>query len=278
MAHILVYLQRTALGLHPASALGLCLARDFADLKGATITALCAGDGGRLDPGIAAAAGRFGGDVLMYCGPEGLEEMSARLAPAHVLAPWTPEGLAAVQGLPGGPAIPRWIDRPRPRLDADSVTGIVAGALPWHHFDQALEPEYLGAVDAVPMPPWVPERAKVDGPPPMFSMLGNPPLRFVASSPLDETLVADLRRRGMQQAEPSDVARYTDGTFVWFLAGAGPLPEAITHSPPTCRVILMPGPDATFDPSWSGADVVVAGSWPEAVARIHEPLWRTPLA
>jgi hypothetical protein len=277
MAHILVYLQRTALGLHPASALGLNLARDIADLRGATVTALCAGDGGKLDTAVSAAAGRFGADVLMYCGPEGLEEMSARLRPVHVLAPWTPEGLAAVQGLPAGPAIPRWIEAPRPRAVADSVTGIVAGTLPWHHFDQALEPEYLGQVDAVPMPPWVAELGRSAEPPPVFRMLGEAPLRFIATEGLDSGFAAELTRRGMERAEPADVARFATGTFVWFLAGAGPLPDAITHSPPTCRVILLPGPDATFDPSWSGADLVVAGTWPEAVSRLHEPLWRNPL-
>lgn len=277
MAHILVYLQRTAFGLHPASALGLNLARDIADLKGATITALCAGDGGKLDAAISAAAGRFGADVLMYCGPEGLEEMSARLEPVHVIAPWTPEGLAAVQGLPAGPAIPRWIDAPKPRAVADSVTGIVAGTLPWHHFDQGLEPEYLGDVEAVPMAPWVAELAASEGPPPVFGMLGSPPLRFIATQGLDPGFAGELERRGMVRAEPADLSRHATGTFVWFQAGAGPLPEAITHAPPTCRVILLPGPDAAFDPSWSGADLVVAGTWPEAVGRLHEPLWRNPL-
>lgn len=276
MAHILVYLQRTPLGLHPASALGLCLARDLADLRGATVTALCAGDGGRLDAGIAAAAGRFGADVLMFCGPEGLEEMSDRLHPAHVLAPWTPEGLAAVQGLPAGPATPRWIDRPRPRIEADSVTGIVAGTLPWHHLVQTLEPEYLGAVDAVPMPPWVPELAKSCETPPVFGAMASP-MRFVATEGIDEGLAADLERRGMRRAEPSDLQRHASDTFVWFLAGAGPLPDAVTHAPPTCRILLLPGPDGELHPSWSGADLVMAGTWPEAAGRLHEPLWRNPL-
>ena len=66
MAHILVYLQRTPGGLHPASSVALCRARDIASERGATITAICRGDAGPLDKGVAAAASRFGADVLVW--------------------------------------------------------------------------------------------------------------------------------------------------------------------------------------------------------------------
>jgi hypothetical protein len=277
MAHLLVHLQRTSLGLHPASAAGLCLARDFADARGATVTALCAGDGKRLDEGIARAAGRFGADVLMFCGPEGLEEMAERLQPVHVLAPWTPEGLAALQGLPGGPAIPRWIDKERPRLEADSVSAIVSGALPWHHFDQVLEPEFLGAVDTVPMPPWV-SQFPPDRDVPVFAMLGPGPLRYLAPNGLPERVVDALHRHQMEKAEIADVERDPTGTFVWFGSDETRLPEVLGQRSPTARLVVLPGGDAGLDASWSGADLVVPGTWTEALGRLHEPLWRTAIA
>ena len=55
MAHIVVYLQRTPHGLHPASAVGLCWARDIASERGATVTAVCPGDAGEFDRATLAA-------------------------------------------------------------------------------------------------------------------------------------------------------------------------------------------------------------------------------
>ncbi len=278
MAHILVYLQRTSLGLHPGSAAALCLARDFADARGATVTALCAGDGGKLDQGITAAAGRFGADVLMYCGPEGLEEMTERLRPVHVLAPWTPEGLAAVQGLPGGPATARWVETERPRMEADTVTGVVSGALPWHHYAETLEPEFLGAVDAVPMPPWVASMTAMNRDVPVFSMIGPGPLRYLAPEGVGDRVAEELSAHKMESATLEDLERDPTGTFVWLGDGHGALPDALVHRSPTARLVLLPGEGARVDASWSGADLVVAGTWTEALGRLHEPLWRKAIA
>jgi hypothetical protein len=277
MAHVLVYLQRTSLGLHPASAAALCLARDFADARGATVTALCAGDGKTLDEGITTAAGRFGADVLMFCGPEGLEEMVDRLHPVHVLAPWTAEGLAAVQGLPSGPVVPRWIDRAPPRLEADAVTGVVAGTAPWHVFDQPLDPEFLGAVDTVPMPAWVSQTAALDREVPVFAMVGPGPLRFIAPHGVPDRVEALLTHHRMEAATVEDLERDAMGTFVWLGDGRAVLPDALTHRTPTARLVLLAGEGARVDPSWASADLVVAGTWTDALGRLHEPLWRTAI-
>ena len=64
MAHILVYAQRTPQGIHPASAAALCLARDIASDRGATITAVCPGDAGRADQFVIGAVSRYGADLL----------------------------------------------------------------------------------------------------------------------------------------------------------------------------------------------------------------------
>ena len=64
MAHILVYAQRTPQGIHPARAAALCLARDIASDRGATVTAVCPGDAGRADQFVIGAVSRYGADLL----------------------------------------------------------------------------------------------------------------------------------------------------------------------------------------------------------------------
>ena len=265
MAHILVYLQRTPQGLHPASAVALCLARDIGSERGATVTAICAGDAGPFDRGILAAASRFGADVTLFGGPHSFEDLQERLRPVHVLTPWTPEGLAAVQGLPAGPPVLRWVDRSDPPwAGADGITGVIAGTLPWHAFAEALEAEYAGDVDEVPMPPWVADNPQST--PPSFQIAADGPVGYVAPEALD----ADLRRRLEQLgAEPiglGQAAAMQNGTLLWLLPGAGHLPaEQLTRRAPGTRILLFPGPDARPDASWSTVDWVFSGPWPQAV-------------
>lgn len=282
MAHILVYLERTPDGLHPASAAGLCIARDIGSNRGATVTAVAPGDAGPLDAGVARAAGRFGADVLMFFARGGLDDLVSRLRPVHLLTPWTLEGLSAVQDLSLGPAIPRWIDEARPPgAGADTVTGLVAGTLPWHAFDQALEPEYLGRVDEVPLASWVRGRStEVEaGDAPGFAMVPERPLQFVAPEGMDGEVMRKLEQLGASRVGPTELADIAVGTTVlWFQPGAGPLGDELAARPPGCRAMVFPGPDAVFDPSWTHADLVVPGAWPEAVARLLEPLWRAALA
>ena len=103
MAHILVYVQRTPHGIHPASAVALCLARDLGSDFGATITAVCPGDAGKANYKVSRAAGRFGADNLLFAGPTGLGTLQKRLNPGLVLTPWTAEGVAIAEDLEGGP-------------------------------------------------------------------------------------------------------------------------------------------------------------------------------
>jgi hypothetical protein len=264
MAHILVYLQRTPQGLHPASAVGLCLARDIGSERGATVTAVCSGDAGALDRGVLAAATRFGADIVLFGGPRSIEDLHERLRPVHVLTPWTSEGLAAVQGLPSGPAVPRWLDRANPPwAGADAVTGIIAGTLPWHALTEPLEAEYAGDVDQVPLPTWVEacgDRVRT------FQIAGDDPVGYVASEPLEPDLRRGLEQLGATRATLDDVAKSESGTFVWLAPGAGHLcADPLGGRAPATRVVLLPGPDAKVDPSWSTVDWVFGGPWPNVL-------------
>ncbi|MBK6917021.1 MAG: hypothetical protein IPH07_06445 [Deltaproteobacteria bacterium] len=279
MAHILVYLQRTPQGLHPASAVALCLARDLGSERGATVTAMCAGDAGELDRAMVSAAGRHGADVMVFCGPGGIERLQQRLSPVHTLVPWTAEGIAAASGLVSGAAIPRWVDARRPDWGSpDATSGIVAGVLPWHDFDEQLEAEYQGDVDQVPMPAWVAEV-----PPPVGAggtdrlIIGEPQLRYVAPDAIDHELRAKLAAVGAKPTRVEDVALATIGHTLWLQPGAGPLPDALAHRGPGSRVLLLPGPDGTLDATWALADWVLPGAWPDVLAALQTPAWRRAL-
>jgi hypothetical protein len=269
MAHILVYLQRTPQGLHPASAAALCVARDIASERGATVTAIASGDAGAFDRGTLAAANRFGADIVMFGGPRSLDELQERLHPVHVLTPWTPEGIAAVQDLPGGPAVLRWLDRREPPwAGADAITGLVAGALPWHGFEETLEAEYAGDVDQAPLPDWIEaaaERVRASAAP-VFQIAGDEPIGYVAPDMLDPTLERRLQALGAERTRLEDIVGCDGGTYLLLAPGAGPIAEEhLVGRAPGTRVLLLPGPDANVDATWAGADWVFRGPWPDVV-------------
>ncbi|MCA9704721.1 MAG: hypothetical protein KDK70_02590 [Myxococcales bacterium] len=272
MAHILVYLQRTPGGLHPASAVALCRARDIASDRGATLTALCPGDAGTLDRGIAQAASRFGADILVFGGPRGLQGLLEQLNPVHVLVPWSREGLAAAEELPSGPAVPRWLSTPRHTWGgADAVTAVVAGTLPWHAFSESLEAEYQADVDEVSLPAWTSEAAPpVSEAAPVFTVLGEGSIRWLAPQSPDRSTVAALERLGATPAT-LDASPAEAGTLLWL--SAEPIPAAVAERPVTTRLLVLPGPDAGLDPSWTGAEWVLSGSRTAALDAIFASPW-----
>jgi len=277
MAHILVYLQRTPLGLHPASALALCIARDIGTNRGASVTALCPGDAGVLDEGISRAAARFGADIMVFFGPGGLADTVERLRPVHVLAPWTAEGLGAVGPLKLGPASPRWIRTARPPgAGADTVTGVIAGTTPWYALDATLDPEYLGNVDAARLPTWV-EGADTN-PRAGYGVTEGSPVHYVATRALDADLARTLDQLGAQAVAPEAVSTLPAGTLLWFTEGTGALPDAVQQRSVATRLIVLPDADAGVDQSWMHADLVIPGPWHEAIARLQQPQWSTTLA
>jgi hypothetical protein len=272
MAHILVYLQRTPDGLHPASAVALCVAREVASDRGASITAIAHGDAGTFDQGIVRACGHFGADTVVFAGPSGVANLHGRLNPVHVLTPWTVEGLAAVADLPQGPVTPRWITGGWPgHAELDAVTGVIAGRPPWYDLGSDLEPEYEGEVDAAELPTWVKALPK-DGPPASF-VFAAPPVFIHATKPLSPALADTLSQLGSQPLDPSHVARCDNGTILWFDGGGEGLPTAAGERGPAVRVILCPGPSGSCQPNWSLADWVLPGAWDQVVDQLQRPPW-----
>ena len=55
-------------------------------------------------------------------------------------------------------------------------------------------------------------------------------------------------------------------------------PEILRDRTVGARVMYFPGPDGQFNASWSAADWVVPGPWPEAIKQLHSDLWKPVLA
>jgi hypothetical protein len=215
---------------------------------------------------------------VLFSGPRGLEGVQERLNPVHVLVPWTNEGMAAAAGLPGGPVVPRWLERTNPPwASADAVTGVVAGVLPWHRFDHELEAEYEGDVDDANLPGWLHEAASraERGDAPTFQVGGDGPVGFVGPSSIDADTLSRLRSLG---AEPIDLRDDNHvGTQIVLAPEAGPLPEELAQPAPNSRVIVLPGPHGRCDASWSVADWVFPGPWPDVLDQLLDgPLENGP--
>jgi hypothetical protein len=292
MAHVLVLLERTPHGLHPAAAVGLCRARDVATEHGATVTALLIGDAGEADVPYARAAGRFGADQLLQTGPHGLKQLAERLQPVHVFVPYTASGLAAARDLPGGAPAPRWVTDVHERtFPGDTVSAVVAGLAPWHELKAELEPEFHADVGSAALPAW----ARADGAPQFHGIPGGP-LVVVGPAAVLTPVVAALASLGA-------LGIATDGDAPWAehpglaplgLTGAGdsgadtpPLgtlvalgSDALQHArvaerSPGVRLVVLAGEGTVaVEPSWLGAEVVLPGPCVEAARELLASPWR----
>ena len=270
MAHILVYAQRTPQGIHPASAAALCLARDIASDRGATITAVCPGDAGRADQFVIGAVSRYGADLLTFCGPAGMRPLQERLRPLVCFVPHTEEGLAAAETLAGGPTETTWLHDPAIEWDnLAAVTSIVAGTLPWYDLPTIIDAEYDNEASLVDLPPWI---SRLD------AQFGRGPLRYFAPHDLDAKTRASLQSLGARQAPAEYLEQHDSGTLLWFSNASSGLPDLLRGRGPGARLMYFPGADSPLHPSWTAADWVVPGEWPDAIKQLHSDLWKPALA
>lgn len=269
MAHILVYVQRTPHGIHPASAVALCLARDLGSDFGATITAVCPGDAGKANYKVARAAGRYGADNLLFAGPTGLVTLQKRLNPGLLLVPWTDEGVKIAEGLEGGPATPHLLHEPQPEWSSEElVSGIIAGAPPWYDLPTVLDADIESDAAEVALPEWAED---VDPP-----AAGG--LVYVAPADLDPLTRSNLALLGARPIGASEVTTLTSGTVLWLATEpAAPTAEAARRSA-AVRLLLFPGVSPRFHPNWAAADWVLPGLWPEATKQLHSEMWKLTLA
>jgi hypothetical protein len=270
MAHILVYVQRTPHGIHPASALALCLARDLGSEFGATITAVCPGDAGKANSRVCRATGRYGADALLFTGPDGLTTLHRRLNPGLILVPWTAEGLAVANKIPGDAgAVPHWLYEPQPEWSSDElVTGIIAGAQPWYDLPTVLDADIESDANAIECPPWA---SDLDPAP-------TSPLYYLAPPDLDPLTRSNLQSIGAQPVQEDQATSLSGGTLLLLDTAVDAPPPVIEARPPALRVILFPGATPRFHPRWALADWVIPGLWPEATRQLRSELWKLSLA
>jgi hypothetical protein len=268
MAHLLVYVQRTPYGIHPGSQVGLSMARDIASTRGASVTAVCAGDGGEFDGHVERQVSRFGGDLLFFVGPSGIASVHRRLLPRHVIAPWTREaistlGQAGLQGM-----TPRLIEGPGTDVNSlEPAVGVIAGTIPWRRCDPELvEAEYEGDVGDAPVPMWC---TQGDG-----NLASGGGLVYVAPPDLDDASRAALERLGAHPAPPDYAASHQRGTLLWLDAGPAGLPMSLAGRPAHTRVIVLPGSVRQAHDSWNMADWVFPGPWPEVIATLEDAQWQ----
>ncbi len=285
MAHIVVYLQRTARGLHPGSLVALCAARDMADARGASVLSLCLGDAGAYDDGTIVEASRSGTDQLVFLGPEAIPKLFRRLAPRAVFAPFTREAASVLAHAELPAMVPVHVEgHLSQKFSPDTVIGVVAGALPWHEAPLQIEPEYEADVTQVELAPWLREASESAAPP----QTEPPPIFYVAPEGLDSDTEAALQALGATPQDAADLGfNQPDSprraTILWFASDAPSLslPEQLHDRGPGVRLLVLiaeRAPDGGVDPSWETADLVLVGPHAETVGEFSKLAWKTMFA
>lgn len=278
MAHVVVYLQRTTRGLHPGSMVGLCLAREVADARGASVLSLCLGDAGAFDDRLVVEASRAGADQIVFLGPEGIQKLFRRLSPRHVFAPYTREAGSVLAQAGIGPMVGRFVEGPPPDVKKlEPVIGVVAGTLPWQQAPLQIEPEYEADVTQVELPDWL--VAAAEQATDLTTTIEQPPLLYAAPGvTLDEATKTALASLGAYAIAEDEHARYREGTLLWFDGAGKGLPGDLLDRSPGLRVILLPGigpAPSPIDPSWGMADFVLSGEWAAVVREFNGTAWKS---
>ncbi|PRQ03973.1 hypothetical protein [Enhygromyxa salina] len=288
MAHVVVYLQRTTRGPHPGSLVALCLARDVANARGASVLTLCLGDAGGFDDRLIVEASRCGADQIVFLGPEGIQKLFRRLSPRHVFAPYTREAGSVLAQAGIGPMVGRWIGGPADNPNKlEPVIGTIAGTLPWHQAPLHIEPEYEADVTQVELEDWLVTAAEqaadlsttAEQPPLIYLHAhGGPDADGGSETTLDAETKAALDSIGAHPVSADEYATYQEGTLVWLDASGEGLPLTLVERSPGLRVILLIGEreiSGPLDPSWGLADFVLPGKWSEVIGRFGDTPWKS---
>ncbi|KIG13215.1 hypothetical protein DB30_00438 [Enhygromyxa salina] len=279
MAHVVVYLQRTTRGPHPGSLVALCLAREVADARGASVLTLCLGDAGGFDDRLIVEASRSGADQIVFLGPEGIQKLFRRLSPRHVFAPYTREAGSVLAQAGIGPMVGRWIGGPADNLSKlEPVIGTVAGTLPWQQAPLQIEPEYEADVTQVELEDWLVTAAEQAAD--LSTTAEQPPLIYLdtVEGALDPATKAALDSIGAHPVAANDYASYQEGTLLWFDESGEGLPLTLVERSPGLRVILLVGEreiSGPLDPSWGLADFVLPGKWSDVVGQFADTPWKS---
>lgn len=279
MAHVVVYLQRTTRGLHPGSVVALCMAREVADARGASVLSLCLGDAGAFDDRIIVEASRNGTDQVVFLGPEGIRKMVERLSPRHVFAPYTRKSGSILAQAGIGPMVGRWISTaPESTAKLEPVVGVVAGGLSWKQAPLQIEPEYAPDVTQVELEDWL--LAAAEQAADLSTTVEQPPLIYLDAE-LDADTKAALEELGAYAVSADDYPKYDEATLLWFDVDGEGLPLSLVECSPGLRVVLLVGEreiSGPVDSSWGMADFVLPGKWADVVRAFNGTAWKSAFA
>lgn len=259
MATLLVLVEASPYGIHPASALSLCVARDLASERGATVVATLAPKDPSRDAQVLEEVTRRGADRMVFCSGEQLAEFLPSMAPRAILGPASEAGKDQLQALTGQDLTIAWVQGPVESPDAiEGPIALMAGTLPWHELQAELIPEYPGDDQLCDLREMQPARRPE----------ARCPLRFVIDPALDNAQIrAELSLLGATEAVAQESSR--DSCICIYI---GPdLPETVQ---PLQRSILIPGDlDRPIQGDWGRADWVLPGTPYDALRGLHSQFW-----
>ena len=270
MAFLLVYLERSSKGIHPASSVALCSARDIASTRGATLLAICEGEGGQHDQLVADEASRRGADQLVFTDRTGFKELYERLAPKSLLGPATAWSVEAMAEASSESPQQRWLTTPEDTpTDFPPVVALFAGALPWHDLSGNLEPEYAAPRETLNSDDHSDDRDAVVIP--NIDTNPTPAVAYVDPEHLaDERTRAELALLGA--TEVSELGELEPASVVLCFGRA--LPEGIDATAGH-RWCLLPGVTETREyTGWQNAHWVLPGPHYDTVRQLHSRAWR----
>lgn len=259
MATLLVLVEASPFGIHPASALGLCVARDLASARGATVVASCEANNPQADASVLREVTRRGADRMVFCNVEQLQSLMPAMAPKCALAPATPSSRQKLLELAGSELTIAWVQGPaEPPGELNGAIALLAGTLPWYDLQAEVIPEYPGDdqlcdLRELPVPPGPDSAAE---------------LRYVIDPEFDNTqLRSELSLLGASE----------------LLAGDHPSPRCVkicigqtlpSYATPEQRWVLIPGrPDTPIQSEWGAASWVLPGKAYDALRLLHGQNW-----
>lgn len=259
MATLLVLVEASPYGIHPASALSLCVARDLASERGATVVASLAPEVPSRDAQVLEEVTRRGADRMVFCSRDQLAEFLPSMAPRAILGPATESSKAQLQALTGQDLTIAWVQGPVESPEAiEGPIALMAGTLPWHELQAELIPEYPGDDQLCDLRAMQPARRPDDA----------CPLRFTIDPSLDNAQIrAELSLLGATEGQEEESA--TAPSISIFI---GPtLPEQVQ---PLQRSILIPGDlNGPIQGDWGRADWVLPGTPYDALRGLHSQFW-----
>lgn len=260
MATLLVLVEASPSGIHPASALSLCVARDLASARGATVVATTPPRNPAQDAQLLAEVTRKGADRMVFCAPEGLAEHISAMTPRCILGPATQKSREQLSRLAGEDLTIAWVQGPaEPPSELSGAIALLAGALPWYELSAEIIPEYPGDDQLCDLREVEPATAPVR----------EPMLRFVIDPSMDsKQLRAELSLLGASELVPDEAP---ENGCVRLCIGPGLPPEASADQ----RWILIPGdPAPEIHSDWGEAQWVLPGTAYDALRSLHSQLWK----